>query len=34
MCETWTLTLREENRLRWFENRVLRNLCGPEREEE
>jgi hypothetical protein len=27
-CETWFLTLREENRLRVFENRVLRKLFG------
>jgi hypothetical protein len=25
-CETWSLTLREENRLRVFENRVLRRI--------
>jgi hypothetical protein len=28
-CETWSLTLREEHRLRVFENRVLRGICGP-----
>jgi hypothetical protein len=28
-CETWSLTLREERRLRVFENRVLRRICGP-----
>ena len=28
-CETWSLTLREEHRLRVFENRVLRRLFGP-----
>jgi hypothetical protein len=28
-CETWSLTLREERRLRVFENRVLRNFLGP-----
>ena len=28
-CETWSLTLREERRLRVFENRVLRRMCGP-----
>jgi hypothetical protein len=33
-CETWSLTLREEHRLRVFENRVLRNISGPEREED
>ena len=32
-CETWSLTLREERRLRLFENRVLRRICGPKREE-
>jgi hypothetical protein len=33
-CETWSLTLREENRLRVFENRVLRRIFGPKREED
>ena len=28
-CETWSLTLREEHRLRVFENRVLRRMFGP-----
>ena len=28
-CETWSLTLREEPRLRVFENRVLRKIFGP-----
>jgi hypothetical protein len=32
-CETWSLTLREEHRLRVFENRVLRRTCGPKRDE-
>jgi hypothetical protein len=32
-CETWSLTLREEHRLRVFENRVLRRIFGPKREE-
>jgi len=32
-CETWSLTLREERRLRMFENRVLRRVFGPKREE-
>jgi hypothetical protein len=32
-CETWSLTLREEHRLRPFENRVLRRIFGPKREE-
>ena len=27
-CETWSLTLREERRLRVFENRVLRGIFG------
>jgi hypothetical protein len=31
-CETWSLTLREERRLRVFENRVLRKLFGPKRD--
>jgi hypothetical protein len=31
-CETWSLTLREEHRLRMFENRVLR-IFGPKRDE-
>jgi hypothetical protein len=31
--ETWSLTLREEHRLRMFENRVLRRIFGPKREE-
>jgi hypothetical protein len=33
-CETWSLTLREEHRLRAFENRVLRKIFGPKREED
>jgi len=32
-CETWSLTLREELRLRGFENRVLRRILGPKRDE-
>ncbi|KAJ4425701.1 hypothetical protein ANN_27897 [Periplaneta americana] len=32
-CETWTLTLREEQRLRVFENKVLRKIFGAKREE-
>ena len=33
-CETWSLTLRDERRLRVFENRVLlRRVFGPKREE-
>jgi hypothetical protein len=31
--ETWSLTLREEHRLRVFENRVLRRTFGPKRAE-
>jgi hypothetical protein len=33
-CEIWSLTLREERRLRVFENRVLRKIFGPKREED
>jgi hypothetical protein len=32
-CETWSLTVREEHRLRVFENRVLRRIFGPRRDE-
>jgi hypothetical protein len=32
-CETWSLTLREEHRLRVFANRVLRRIFGPKRDE-
>ena len=32
-CETWSLTLREERKLRVFENMVLRRIFGPRREE-
>jgi hypothetical protein len=32
-CETWSLTLREECRLRVFENRVLRRVFGPKWDE-
>jgi hypothetical protein len=31
-CETWSITLREEHRLRLFENRVLRRIFGPKRD--
>jgi hypothetical protein len=31
--ETWSLTLREKHRLRVFENRVLRRIFGPKRDE-
>jgi hypothetical protein len=30
-CETWSLTVREEHRLRGFENRVLRGIFVPKR---
>jgi hypothetical protein len=33
-CETWSLTLREERRLRMFENRVLRRIFGPKMDDE
>jgi hypothetical protein len=33
-CETWSLTLREERKLRVFENRVLRRIFGPRRTDE
>jgi len=32
-CETWSLTMREEHWLRVFENRVLRRIFGPKRDE-
>jgi hypothetical protein len=32
-CETWSLTLREEHRLRVFENKVVRRIFGPKRDE-
>jgi hypothetical protein len=32
-CETWSLTLREEQRLRVFENWVLRRIFGPKKDE-
>ena len=32
-CDTWSLTLREERRLRVFENRVLGKIFGPKRDE-
>jgi hypothetical protein len=31
-CETWSLTVKEEQRLRVFENRVLRRIFGPKRD--
>jgi hypothetical protein len=33
-CETWCLILREEHRLRVFENRFLRRISGPKRDED
>jgi hypothetical protein len=33
-CETWSLTMGEEQRLRVFENRVLRKIYGPKREKD
>ena len=33
LCETWSLTLREENRLSVFENRMLRRIFGHKRDE-
>jgi hypothetical protein len=32
-CETWSLTLKEEHRLKVFENRVLRGTFGPKKDE-
>jgi hypothetical protein len=32
-CETWSLTLREEHRLRVFENKVVRRIFGEKRDE-
>jgi len=32
-CETWSLTSKEEGRLRVFENTVLRRMFGPKRDE-
>ena len=33
VCETWSLTLREERKLGLFENMVLRRIFGPRRDE-
>ena len=33
VCETWSLKLREERKLRVFENKVLRRIFGPKRDE-
>jgi hypothetical protein len=30
-CKTWSLTLREEHRLRFFENRVFKRIFGPKK---
>ena len=32
-CETWSLTMREERKLKVFENMVLRRIFGPRRDE-
>jgi hypothetical protein len=32
-CETWSITLRVEHRLKVFQNRVLRRIFGPKRDE-
>jgi hypothetical protein len=32
-CETWSLTLRENRKLKVFKNRVLRRMFGPKRDE-
>jgi hypothetical protein len=32
-CETWSLKLKDERRLRVFENRVLKRIFGPKRDE-
>ena len=32
-CEVWSLTLREERRLSVFQNRVMRSIFGPKRDE-
>ena len=32
-CEKWSLALKEERRLRVFENRVLKRISGPKRDE-
>jgi hypothetical protein len=32
-CETWSLTLREEHRLRLFEKRMFRRIFGSKRDE-
>ena len=32
-CETWSLTIKKESRLRVFENRILRRIFGPKGDE-
>jgi len=32
-CKTWSLTMREKRRLRVFQNRVMRRIFGPKRDE-
>jgi hypothetical protein len=32
-CETWSITLKEERRLKVFNNKVLRRIFGPKRDE-
>jgi hypothetical protein len=32
-CETWSVTFNEKHRLRVFQNRVLRRIFGPKRDE-
>ena len=32
-CETWSVTLKKEQGLSWFEKRVLRKMFGPKRDE-
>jgi hypothetical protein len=32
-CESWSVTLREEHRLSVFEDRILRRISGPKRDE-
>jgi hypothetical protein len=32
-CKTWSLTLKEERRLKVFENRMLKRIFGPKRDE-
>jgi hypothetical protein len=33
LCETWSLTFRDERKVRLFENRMLRRIFGPKRDE-